>query len=202
MLPPARLGMYGNWMLDLPNITTTQPIVSSPIAITQANIEYRAGITIKANAFGTANATLSVIDTVTQSVLASCGSLDPGAGPIFTVKFTPTTTDPVAIKVDVVPVSGQPATTVDLDYAGLYPTNIYGIEFYSQRNITVKNGNVYQGQARSSTSNPIYAVGAGFTLDSITASANGIDTKLVDGNWNTGTTHQEFQLHWSDRPDF
>ena len=45
---PAIAGMWGNYMLQVPNITTTETISSSPISIAQANIEYAAPITPKA----------------------------------------------------------------------------------------------------------------------------------------------------------
>ena len=124
VIKPARLGMWGNSMLELPNFTTPQTIVSDPISIPTANREYAATITPDGN-FGT-TVTLKVIDTITGQVLASGGSAAVDRGFANVVQFTPTTTDPVKLEVDLTPPAGA-AATVDLDYAAVFADNDYGV---------------------------------------------------------------------------
>ena len=84
--------------------------------------------------------------------------------------FTPTTTDPVVLKVDVALQNNNPAT-VDFDYAGLYRSTTFGVDI-SYKTTTLKNGSITQGQARSAVSPAVYAYGANFTLDGITATSS------------------------------
>ncbi len=165
---PAMLGMYGNWMLDFPKITAKQTFVSSPISIPQANIPYIAGIQAKSSAWGAATATLTAIDAATNAILGTPQTLDPGGGPILTVTFTPTTTHPVVLKIEVQPNSGQTAT-VSFDYASLYRNNVLGVDLSYKQNVTIIDGTVTQGQGHSAQSPAICAYGALFALEGVTA---------------------------------
>src|SRR5262249_18361183 len=122
---PARLGMWGKWMLSLANFTARQKIVSAPIAIPVPNREYVATITPKTTA-GVQSVQLQVIDAVTGRILAAADSPNPVRGFSAAAPFTPTTTNPVRLQVSVTPKTGEKASA-DLDYAGVFPSRDYGV---------------------------------------------------------------------------
>jgi PKD repeat protein len=203
---PAITGMWGNWMLQLPNITSTETLSSAPITIPNANLEYAAAITPKGTSGSTV--TLSVIDTVTGAVLGSASSRDPSRGFGAVVRFTPTTTDPVKLKVDVTPPTGKTAT-VDLDYASVTRSRDYGVvaskspwDLPAQlvttyvasmapyvSNFTLENGNIQQGAGQSYGGSVLVAdTCAGTTVDHIVATASGDDTSHMEFQYSSNIT--------------
>jgi hypothetical protein len=210
---PAITGMYGQWMLQLNNIASTQTIVSDPIAIPVANHEYAAAITPKGPY--TATVTISVIDTATNAVVGTGTSRGIDRGFAAVAMFTPTTTDAVRLRIDVTPTAGQPAT-VDLDYAAVMPSRDYGIvatqawtgelpahlvrslpaAYRSAANFTLMNGEVIQGQGHGNASSSLFFNALpGFTVTNVTTLADGMDTSNLDGTWasNGVITNSTFQ---------
>jgi len=189
---PAVLGMYGSWMLGFVGIRAPQTIVSAPIAILQAGIAYLAGIQAKSYAFGQCQAALSVIDSVTGAVLGPAGTpgppskLDPGGGPILKVNFTPATTNPVLLKIDVTMLGTAPATLwLDSAFCDRQGMNGVGIAY---KTATVRNGTIRQGRARSAISPAIFGYASKMTLDGLRLESSGCDTNIVYGNWAKGAT--------------
>jgi hypothetical protein len=200
---PAVLGMYGQWMLQLENVTSTQTILSDPVAIPQAGREYSAAITPKGS---NAAVQITVVDALTGAVLGSGTSRSPDRGFAAVATFTPTTTDPVRLRIDVMPNPGA-AATVDLDYAAVQPSRDYGVFasqawlgdapaqlqtgsiqalYHSAANFTIENGRVLQGQGRGSSSSPLHFVALpGFKVIKVTTLADGMDTSNLDATWAT-----------------
>jgi hypothetical protein len=201
---PAVQGMYGQWMLELDNLTSTQTILSDPVAIPQANREYSAAITPKGS---DVTVRLTVLDAWTGAVLGTGTSRSPDRGFAAVATFTPTTTDPVRLQIDVIPDAGATAT-VYLDYAAVQPSRDYGIyasqvwigdgpaqlqtdpirnAYRNAANFTLLNGKVIQGQGHGAASSPLYFQGLnGFKVQKVTASADGMDTSNLDATWAQG----------------
>ena len=188
---PARLGMWGGWMLSLTKFTAVQQLVSAPVAIPVVGREYVATITPKADA-GVQSVELQVIDAVTGQVLAAGDSPNPGRGFGAYVAFTPTSTDPVRLRVVITPQPGATAS-VDLDYAGLFPGRDYGVvatttwrgglpaqlqglpaDYRQAADLTIRNGLIVQGAGRAAGAAAIFAQGLqGLTVDGVDSSVNG-----------------------------
>jgi hypothetical protein len=223
-LVPAIVGMYGQWMLQLTSASTHQSLVSDPVAVPQANREYSAAITLKGS---NATVTLTVVDALTGAVLGTGTSRSPDRGFAAVATFTPATTDPVRLRVDVVPDAGT-SSTMDLDDASVQPSRDYGIfasqawlgqgpaqlrtsailsVYHSAAAFTVQNGQVLQGQAHGSSSSPLYFQALpGFTVNNVTTLANGMDTSNLDATWArnaviTGSTFRGAVDRVSDRMD-
>jgi hypothetical protein len=203
----ARVGFWGSKMLRIPGIAvgTTKTIISDPIAIPKANVEYCALINPKV-ATNFATVTLSVIDNVTSAVLGSAASSDANRGTTAFVQFTPTTTHAVKLKVDCTSTFGT--AVVDLDHADLTRSRSAGIgagpSYYNLssditanatiaanasacNHPTVKNGTVAQGTGRSYGGMPIFIWGVvGATIDGITMTSSGASTSQIEGTFSTG----------------
>src|SRR6185312_1250187 len=123
IIKPARTGMWGKNMLEIASFTKPQTLVSSPMAIPEANREYEAVISAQGNNITT---TLSVIDTVTGAVLASGDARSTDRGFAATIPFTPATTNPVKLKVNMVPIVTTPVT-VDVDGADITRSRNFGV---------------------------------------------------------------------------
>ena len=207
-----KTGWWGNQLLQIPGITGTDTIVSSAIAIPQANRDYTAAISVKVPDVNNYEATvaLSVIDTVTGAVLGTADSPAADRGYAPTVTFTPTTTDPVELKVTITAVGGQ-TFIADADYASVVPSGDSGIvasplwwELGSQLqtptveadaghvlNVTIENGTVTEGQSRSYGGADLFLEGNGdnvFTVQGMTLSFNGDNSTAIDGYWTSGAT--------------
>src|SRR5579883_1651045 len=119
---PAMPGMWGQWMLQFSHFSTPQTLVSGAVTLPTVGHEYAAAITPK----GTFSTTvrLSVIDAWTNQVLGSGTSPDPERGFAAVATFTPSTSHPVRLIVDL-----NPAGTADmsLDYAAVTASRDYGI---------------------------------------------------------------------------
>jgi hypothetical protein len=194
---PARTGMWGNWMLHIDNFTTAQTIVSSAVAIPSPGREYAATITPKASS-AVQSVVLQVVDSVTGQVLSSASSSNAQRGYGIIAQFTPTTTNPVLLKVIVTPTPGMTGT-VDLDYAAVTTSRDYGIvatttykgalpsqlqwlpSYYNKAaNFTVENGTIVQGQGRAASSADIYAKSLpGLDVENVTGSINGQNSMNV-----------------------
>jgi hypothetical protein len=199
---PSIPGMWGQWMLQLSNFTSTQTIWSAAVAIPTANREYAAAITPKGTYGSTV--TLSVVDAVTGAVLATGTSSQPDRGFSAVATFTPTTTDAVKLRVDVTPPSGQSATMA-LDYAAIMPSRDFGVVatqmwtgnlpaqlvtsqfqqvYKNAANFTIQNGHLIQGGAHGYASNPLYFDAlVGFTVNNVDTLTTGMDTNNLDANW-------------------
>jgi hypothetical protein len=197
---PARTGMWGHWMLHLPDITARKSVVSGPIDIPLAGVEYAALITPKSSYLPTV--TLSVVDAVTGTMLGKNESKDPDRGFSPVVKFTPATTSPVRLVVDVAPSGSNAKTaTVDLDYAAIYRTGSHGViatpspwtlpphlrtpalEKNAGRvvNAQIRGGSIVQGHGESYGASAIYAMSiAGIIIDRVEAAASGADTNIFN----------------------
>jgi fibronectin type 3 domain-containing protein len=186
---PSINGMWGNSMLQLSNITSTQSIISSNVKIPLANVQYAATITPKSNSADT-TVTITVIDAVTGAVLGVTNSSDPSRGFSPVVTFTPTTTNPIRLRITVTPAAGN-TDTVDLDYAAVMRSNVDGVLQGSTvvcPSFTLKNGTVTQGQGNSYASSPLQYGAAGLVVDGVKMMASGLDTCLIDATWAQNTT--------------
>jgi hypothetical protein len=199
---PAMVGMYGQWMVQFTNFTTTQTIVSDLVSIPEAYHEYAALITPKGPYGSTVK--LTVLDGVTGQVLGTGTSADPDRGFAAVAVFTPMTTDPIRLRVDVSPPPGQSAT-VALDYAAVVPSRDYGImatQVWSGQlpyqlqtseivgcyrlasNFTVRNGQVVQGHGQGRGSSPLYFEALpGFGVSGVHTFVTGPDTDNLNANW-------------------
>jgi PKD repeat protein len=210
---PAMTGMWGNWMLQLANISSTQILKSDTITIPQANVEYAAVVTPKSQQYDT-TVTLSVVDAVTGVVLGSASSKAPDRGFGAVVQFVPTTTNPVTLQVTVTPASGK-TDTVNLDYVSLTPSRNFGVvaapwstlplnlqtdtvkaESGRVTSIVISNGSIVQGQARSFGGSGLYvrALSQGFSVNNVSVSSNGDDTSPIFGEFATNATVTNSQI--------
>lgn len=182
---PALVGMWGSWCLSLPNITTTQTILSDPIAIPTANVRYAASIVPRSGKYTTV-VTMSVIDTVTSAVLGTGNSANPNRGFYAVATFTPTTTNPVRLKIDITPAAT--GDTVYLDDVLLMRASIPGIALFSTntiRDFAVRNGSVVQAYG-GYASPAIRHGGVGFTVIGVNVSAGGMDTNPIEHTFGSG----------------
>jgi len=210
---PSRIGMWGDYMLQLTNINSTQTLTSQPIAIPLANVEYMASVAPKA-LYGT-TVTISIIDNVTQQVLVSGTTRDTSRGFFSTATFAPTTTNPVVIRITVTPPAGQ-AVTVNLDYISLERSRDYGIvatpSVYNLpvhlKTATVNTngsktsgftltggGSIVQGTGRSVGGSAVYVQSInGVTIEKTTISFCGIDTNAIMAQWANNLTVKDNQI--------
>jgi len=120
--------LFGNQVLRLTNFSTPQQIVSAPIPIALFNHTYTATTTPGGQTcYGTATLTLSVVDSITGAVLGTGTSSNIERGFSAVTGFTPTTSDPVVLRVDVTPAPGKTVPLLDLDAATLTVSYDYGI---------------------------------------------------------------------------
>jgi hypothetical protein len=202
---PAIPGMWGQWMLQFSHFTTPQTLVSGLVTIPTVGHEYAAAITPKGT-YGT-TVRLSVIDAWTNQVLGSGTSPNPERGFAAVATFTPTTSHPVRLIVDLIPTG---TADMALDYASVTASRDYGIvatqqwsgelpshlltpaflrSYRTATNFTVRNGSVIQGQAHGRSSSPLYLNSLpGFTVTGVTATINGMDTDNLDASWGSDGT--------------
>lgn len=199
--------LFGDQVLRLSNFNTTQRIFSDPVAIPQAGRDYTATIT-PANPQANVTVQISIMDAVTGEILATGTSSGAHRGFSAVVNFTPSTTNPVYLIVDVIPKSSSP-TSVDLDMATLDLSADYGIlatrVWYKQlpgyanlsleaqqnyrkaSNFTVKNGFLLQGQGRAYGSSAVYARSlTGLTIDNVETLVTGMDSRTVEAIYAKG----------------
>ncbi|MEN6457924.1 MAG: fibronectin type III domain-containing protein [Thermoguttaceae bacterium] len=182
---------WGDQVLKFTNATGTQSILSDAISIPTANHEYAATISWKT--VNGSTVTLSVVDATTGAVLASSTE--------GVVKFTPTTTASVRLKITV---TATTADTVTLDYASLTASRDYGViastawyylpsqlssdttksTMTNSQYLTICNGSIVQGQGDGYSSLPIYAEYVnGLTVKNVNTLSTGIDTGAIDARY-------------------
>jgi PKD repeat protein len=192
---PARTGMWGNWMLHLGLFTTNQVLVSSAVTISAANREYAARVTV-AGSNNVSQVLLEVLDTVTGQVIGQSTSPAPNRGFAAVVQFTPTTTDPVKLRVTISDSSGGLAQA-DVDNANVLYSRDWGIvaststwswppQLQQSRltqaganaaNFTVQNGSLVQGQSRGYNGEALKATAlVGLSVNNVSITTDGTNT--------------------------
>ncbi len=196
----ARAGFWGDWALELTGITSTssQIATSQPIQIPLANVEYAALVTPKGPSSSKVN--IAVIDTVTGQVLANADSANPDRGFSAVTRFTPTTTNPVQIRITA-STSATGPLTVAMDYVTLTRSRDYGIVATPSswnlpahlltpnvsanasrvENVTIENGTVLQGMGRSYAGNGMYlqSVKTSLAVNDMSITVNGTDSQHI-----------------------
>lgn len=185
--------LYGNYMLDYSGAFDSEYIISDPIAVPVANLEYTATVT-PSKCTGTE--TISVIDAVTGAVLATASATNNQYCSVVSASFTPTTTHAVKIKIGV-------TSETSLDYVTLSASHQYGIVIGRDRlpsqlsyvknlpqasNSTITSstgmGRIVQGQGNGWSSSVFYADSAqGVTISNIHAEISGQDANAVRSVW-------------------
>ena len=206
-LAPNTSYLFGNQVLRLSNYRTPQRIYSDPIAITEVGHTYTATIT-PAGVNSGSSVQLSVIDERTGQVLGSGVSAAAWRGFSAVAQFTPTTSDPVRLQVDVTPPRGA-SDSIDLDQATLTVSNDYGIiasdapadgipgldnlsaaaqqNYRNAANFTLEDGSVMQGWGNGYASDPLLFRNLnGLTVKNVSTYATGMDTQSLDATYATG----------------
>lgn len=198
----ARLGMWGNYMLQMNNFTSTQTITSDWITIPEASREYAATITPR----GTSNVQVEVrvladtgsgLQTIASGIAAPS---DVGRGFSAVAQFTPVAgVTQVKIQVIATLASGT-SGSVDMDYAALLRSRDFGVmatqttqipphlsSIFGYRNaadFTVRNGTITQGASKSYKGNPLFfQTLPGVKVDGVTTNASGMDTDNLYANY-------------------
>lgn len=196
--------LFGKQVLRLNKFNTSQKIVSAPQTIPRAGQSYTATIT-PAGVKARSKVHLSVIDDVTGEVLAKGTSAQTARGFSALASFTPRTTHAVRLQVEVDPPTGA-TDTVDLDEATLTRAGDYGVfasrswggdipgfanlppaatKIYRKAaHLTVKNGVLEQGKARSYASSPLFCRRLpGLTVENVETHATGMDTLSLEATF-------------------
>src|SRR5262249_26647067 len=103
-LAPNTSHLFGGQVLHLGPFSGIQRIVSGPVAIPMAGRTYTATIT-PSGVDSTSTLRLTVLDAVTGAVLGSGTSNSTPRGYSAVATFTPLTTDPVQLRIEVIPQS-------------------------------------------------------------------------------------------------
>ncbi|MBI1913917.1 MAG: right-handed parallel beta-helix repeat-containing protein [Planctomycetes bacterium] len=198
--------LFGNQVLHLGPFRGIQRIVSDPVAIPAAGRTYAATIT-PSGIDARSTLRLTVLDAITGAVLGSGVSDSTPRGYSAVASFTPLTTDPVQLRIEVIPPPNS-LDSLDLDQATLTVSNDYGIVashisrgglpgwvhlspeaqavYRNATNFTVKNGSVVQGQGNGYASSPLFFRElAGVTVDNVQTHATGMDTQSLDATYAT-----------------
>lgn len=198
--------LFGTQVLRLSNFTTAQRLVSDPISLSLVGHTYTASIT-PANPNAKVVVTISVIDAVTGEVLGSGKSDNPARGFAALAHFTPLTSNPVRLQVDVASQYGN-SQSIDLDLATLTVSGDYGVVasqawsgeifgfanlsaeaqtvYKNAANFTVKNGAIEQGAGDGYGSSPLYFRNLpGVVVDNVETLATGMDTQTLDATFAT-----------------
>ena len=206
-LAPNTSFLFGNQVLRLSNFNTAQRIYSDPIPITQVGHTYTATIT-PAGVNSGSIVELFVLDARTGETLGSGVSAAAFRGFSAVAQFTPTTSDPVRLKVLVIPPKGA-RDTLDLDAATLTVSNDYGIvasdapadgipglvnlsaaaekNYRNAANFTLENGAVVQGKGNGYASDPLFFRNLnGLTVKNVSTYATGMDTQSLDATYARG----------------
>lgn len=198
----ARTGMWGSYMLQLNNFTSTQTITSEWIPIAEANREYAATVTPR----GTSNVKVEIrvlADTgggLQTLVSATASSADVGRGFSPVAQFTPgSSVTQVKLQIVASLVSGT-SGSVDLDYAALFRSRDFGVMatqtssipphlasisgYRYAANFTVRNGTITQGAGRAYKGYPLFfQTLPGVKVDGVTTIASGMDTDNLLANY-------------------
>ena len=208
-LAPNTSDLFGSKVLRLSNFSNAQRIYSAPIPITQVGHTYTATIT-PAGVNSGSTVELFVLDARTGKVLGGGTSAAAFRGFSAVAQFTPTTADPVQLKVLVIPPRGKGVRdSLDLDAATLTVSNDYGIiasdapvdglpgldnlspaarkGYRNAANFTLENGSVVQGQGNGYASDPLFFRHLnGLTVKNVSTSATGMDTQSLDATYARG----------------
>jgi hypothetical protein len=209
----ASAGMWGKWMLRLPEVSTTQTVISEPIRIPATGREYAAAVSGKGP--WKTMIKLSVVDADGQVVASSDDESNdpvtrpavPNRGFAAVAAFSPRSVRLVRLRIDVKPPPGE-TVTVDLDHASLTMSRNYGVcatqiwggkqalpaqlwnearfqpVYRRAADFTIKNGSIIQGHARSAQSPALFFAGLkGFKVDDIETFVSGMDTHGLDAMW-------------------
>jgi hypothetical protein len=174
--------MWGSYMCQLLNYTTTQVMLSSTFTVPTAGIEYLASLTCG----GSGHVILDVLDG--GSNVIATGNIDASHGAGLPVHFTPTTTAPFTLRITCTVLGSS--STVDLDYVqvqhGALPGGdgtygAYGVGCYQKTGCMITSsqtgGQIVQGQRGSWKGYPIWGSAAhALTVSNLTLSAWGTDT--------------------------
>jgi hypothetical protein len=205
-LAPNTSHLFGNQVLHLGPFRGIQRIVSDPVAIPTIGRTYTATIT-PSGITAVSVLRLTVVDAVTGAILGTGTSDSTPRGYSAVASFTPLTTDPVRLRIEVIP-PPQVTDSFDLDQATLTVSNDYGIvashisrdglagwvnlspqaqtAYRKAANFTVMNGSVVQGQGNGYASSPLFFRGiAGVTVDNVQTYATGMDTQTLDATYAT-----------------
>jgi hypothetical protein len=203
---PARIGMWGSWMLRIPSITATRHIISDAIMIPGGNHTYVA--TIATRGKDIEEVRLKVIDARTGKVLGafSAKSAAWGYGPV--TPFSVPSPGPVKLRIEIEP-TPKASGAVDLDFAAIATEGECGIiasgsPWYfppylktprimaaSQRakNFTLRNGMVIQGHGRGHAGNAVDCKNLdGMTIENVTTLVNGMDTVNINAPYTANPT--------------
>lgn len=118
--------LQGEQVLRIEDATTTQVIVSAPISIPRAQHTYTASFIPGGYADWRTGMQLSVIDKVTNEVLAVGDKGNASRGIFEPVTFYAETTHPVRLQIEITPPDGIPIS-MDLDQVSLTASFDYGI---------------------------------------------------------------------------
>jgi hypothetical protein len=199
----ARVGMWGSYMLQMNNFTSTQTLTTSDwIPISEVGREYAATVTPR----GTSNVQVEV------RVLADLGSglqtiasgfsapSDVGRGFSAVAQFTPgVSVTQVKIQIIATLASGT-SGSVDMDYVALQRSRDFGVMatqttsvppqlasipgYRTTDNFTIKNGTVTQGAGKAYKGNPLFFQSLpGLKVDGVNTNASGMDTDNLWGNY-------------------
>jgi hypothetical protein len=205
-LAPNTSHLFGGQVLHLAPFRGIQRIVSDPVDIPTAGRTYTATIT-PSGIDSRSKLRLTVLDAVTGAVLGSGTSNSTPRGYSAIAHFTPLTTDPVQLRIEVIP-PGNATDTLDLDQATLTVSNDYGVVasrisrgglpgwvnlspeaqavYRNAANFTLKNGAIVQGQGNGYASSPLFFRKlAGVTVANVQTHATGMDTQTLDATYAT-----------------
>jgi hypothetical protein len=219
---PNTDGLFGSQVLRLThfNQAGSQTVVSAPIPIAEANHTYAASVSMSAPGGTQVNPLADVVIQVyraSDNTLLATGSTGGGYnanGSLAT--FTPTSTDPVYLKITVTAESGNP--TIDLDHVSLSPSYDYGVVatnewgFSGNTNLpssmqwagsqgfnragaftitsSVSGGTLAQGRAAGHGGDAVFAqsLDAPLVVNGVNITVNGNDTTAIDGMNNAQDT--------------
>jgi hypothetical protein len=216
VIAPARTGFWGNQMLHIPGIAngTTVTILSNPITIPIAGLDYCAMIQPKLNGGG-GTVTITVVDANTGlPISVSTGSAsgyasDPQRGTLAYCTFQPVSGGSVRLKISITSTGGG-TISADLDHADFIRSQEYGViathsasglpnhivaglpqwnDMADTNYATIKNGTIVDGGGNSWKGSPVWInweVGA--VINGLTISSGSPASSLINGYGSSSPT--------------
>jgi hypothetical protein len=188
--PPWR-GMPGGGELYWPALASQAVLVSSPWTPPVIGHDYVATITPKCGANLT-GVTLEVLDTVTGQTIAQKAASAPQGyaadrGFALVLPFTPTSLNPLQLRITLIPLAGQQAQ-VHLGFAQILPANDWGI-------IASPGGWAFPTQLKAAYGH-LVAKAAGFTLRNcrLVQAGQGYSAHPVQGGVLPGLTVDQCEI--------
>lgn len=200
----AVTGMYGSWCLEIASISSPITIVSDPIAIPEADVEYAARVVAKSTY--SSSVTIEVYDDVTDGLLATATSSNVGSGYYPFVQFVPTTTNNVRIEVTCTPTGTK---TFHLDDIDLMRSRNFGVigspndfnlpthlatttvtsNASGMSSFVCTNGTIVQGTGQSFEGHPLFVRAATNGIcDHVTVQAGGANVRHIQSQSATNPT--------------